>query len=225
MTSEKLKAEKKAKMDALIKLAEENIKNNPVLRVMRDDYIPQNERVSDEDKEIQRLIAVKKLEDAAENIKRKRVERAAAREASLKRLRLQELTPEQVAYAKEHPLVLDNWEIEKGKINAAKNIGMGIMKKEMSDMIIENNKDIKKKYNKEVWDAIISNINMGFAPGDIYPLNMIEIIKELKPEKKYLSNHKLRHYIPSRFFNLADMDQLKKYYHPKNLYIKKDEED
>jgi len=221
MTSDELKAKKKAKLDALIKMAEENIKNNPALRIMRDDYVPPSERESDEDKEIQRQLTVKKLEDAAENIKRKRAERAAAREV----FEVTPLDPEKVAYAKAHPVVLDNWELEKERINAAENIGMGIMKKEMNEWVIERNKDITNKYNKEVWTAIISYVNMGFDPGNIYPLNIPEIIKELKPSKEHLTNYKLRHYVPSRFFDLSNIEQLKKYYHPKNLYLKKDEDD
>ena len=107
MISEKTKAEKKAKQEALIKLAEENIKNNPALEIMRDDYVPPSERIPEEEKEKQRLEAIDKLERAAENIRKKRAERAAAREV----FEATPLDPEKAAYAKAHPVILDNWEI------------------------------------------------------------------------------------------------------------------
>ena len=104
MTSEEEKAKKKAKLDALIKLAEENIKNNPALRIMRDDYVPPSERIPEEEKEKQRLEAIDKLERGAENIRKKRSERAAAREV----FEATPLDPKKTAYAKSHPVILDN---------------------------------------------------------------------------------------------------------------------
>jgi len=216
MTSDKKKAEKKAKMDALIKLAEENIRTNPALRVMRDDYVPESEK--NEDIEKQRLIAVKKMEDAAENIKKKRAER----EKKIEALKDKPIDPAKVAWARAHPVVLDGWEKEKKRVDAAENIGLGIMKKEVSSYIKECNKDIENYYNKEIHAAIASYVHSGFEPSENHQyLNMKEIIKELKPEKEHLENYQLKHYITSVFFDLLDSDDLKKYYHPKNLYLKK----
>jgi len=219
MTSDKKKEEKKAKLAALIKLAEENIKTNPALRVMRDDYVPKN---TPEELEKQRLIAVEKIERAAENIKKKRAEREAAREA----FKEESIDPEKAAWGRAHPVVLDNWEKEKGRVDAAKNIGLGIMKKEVNAYIKDSNKDIANYYNKEVHAAVESYIHSGFEPSESHTsLNMKGIIKELKPEKKHLEGYQIRHYITSVFFDLRDSDDLKKYYHPKNLYFKKNGED
>jgi len=216
MTSDKKKEERKARLNALIKLAEENIKTNPALRVMRDDYVPQSERTEEQEK--QRLIAVEKMEHAAENIRKKRAEREASREA----FKEEPIDPAKAAWGRAHPVVLNNWEKEKGRVNAAKNIGLGLMKKEVSPHIKGSNKDIISYYNQELHAAVESYIHSGFEPSENHQyLNMKEIIKELKPERKHLEGYQIRHYITSAFFDLRDSDDLKKYYHPKNLYFKK----